>query len=160
MSLTRGFMLMPKSLGNVMNCFSDVEAIVAPNVAPKISRIADGLRNAIGRTAVEHIGDHHGAEADHDPESTIHCLRLTSCGFGVGQQARPVRMLVLGRVVFRRRVVGAPAAEAGVHVQRALVVVEARRHFRGGLADEHLLAVGKGDDGVRSLLDQLRCGRG
>ena len=31
-----------------MNCLTEVEAIVAPNVAPKISRIADGLMNAAG----------------------------------------------------------------------------------------------------------------
>jgi hypothetical protein len=48
MSLTRGFRLMPRSFGKVMNCFREVDAIVAPNVAPKISRIADGFRNAAG----------------------------------------------------------------------------------------------------------------
>ena len=31
-----------------MNCLTEVEAIVAPKVAPKISRIAEGLRNAAG----------------------------------------------------------------------------------------------------------------
>jgi len=48
MSLTRGFSDMPNSFGKVLNCVREVEAIVAPKVAPKISRIADGLRNATG----------------------------------------------------------------------------------------------------------------
>ena len=48
MSLTRGFMLIPTSLGNFMNCLREVDAIVAPKVAPKMSRMADGFRNAIG----------------------------------------------------------------------------------------------------------------
>ncbi len=48
MSLTRGFMLNPSSLGKVMNCLTEVDAIVAPNVAPKISRIAEGLAKATG----------------------------------------------------------------------------------------------------------------
>ena len=48
MSLTRGFMLSASILGKVMNCLTEVDAIVAPNVAPKIRRIAEGLMNAAG----------------------------------------------------------------------------------------------------------------
>src|ERR1035437_569614 len=108
------------------------------------------------RTAVEKIGEHHDAEAEHDADSTVHRLRLASCGFGVGEQARPIGMLVLRRVGVGRRVVGSPTAEARVHAERALVVVEACRHLGGGLAGEHLLAVGKRYDGVWGLRDPLR----
>ncbi len=70
MSLTRGFMLMPRSLGKVMNCFIEVEAIVAPNVAPKISRIADGLMNAAGEPPSSTSATIMAPSADQDSQSS------------------------------------------------------------------------------------------
>jgi len=129
--------------------------MVAPNVPPEDDDHRGRVEERGRRAAFNQVRDQQRTDRNEDADTSVHGPPYP---LGVSPNTRRrarFGFFVLGGVVLGRRVVSTTAAEACVHMERALVVMEAGGDFGGRFADEHLLAVGKRDDGVRSLLDQL-----